>query len=60
MKDIKEWTMVAAGVLVVIVFVINLSWVLPSYLEARAFNNVTGKDVSTIDAMFLSLRVDCD
>jgi hypothetical protein len=32
-------------------------WVVMSYMEARAFNHVTGKDVSTLDAMFISLRV---
>lgn len=32
-------------------------WVLFSYFEARAYENVTGKKVSTFDAMFLNLRV---
>lgn len=32
-------------------------WVVGSHFEARAFNNVTGKNVSTWDAMFIDLRV---
>ena len=32
-------------------------WIGNSYFEARAYNNVTGKEVSTFDAMFLELRV---
>lgn len=32
-------------------------WVWQSKLEAEAFNRVTGKNVSTWDAMFLDLRV---
>ena len=32
-------------------------WVVKSYFEARAFNRVTGKNVSTWDAMFIELRV---
>ena len=34
-----------------------LVWVLASSVEARAFERVTGKRVSTWDAMFLDLRV---
>lgn len=32
-------------------------WVGASYFEARAYNKVTGKNVSTFDAMFIGLRV---
>lgn len=32
-------------------------WVGYSYFEARSYNKVTGKNVSTLDAMFLELRV---
>lgn len=32
-------------------------WVFRSAMEARAFNNVTGKNVSTWDAMWIELRV---
>jgi len=32
-------------------------WVTRSYFEAKAFNNITGKNVSTLDAMFVELRV---
>ena len=32
-------------------------WVAFSHFEAQAYNNVTGKDVSTWDAMWIELRV---
>lgn len=32
-------------------------WVVSSYFEARAYNRVTGEDVSTWDAMWVELRV---
>lgn len=32
-------------------------WVAFSYMEARAYERVTGKQVTTWDAMFLDLRV---
>lgn len=32
-------------------------WITRSYFEARAFNRVTGQNVSTFDAMFIELRV---
>jgi hypothetical protein len=34
-----------------------LFWCIMSYFEARAFNRITGKNVSTVDAMFVNLRV---
>lgn len=35
-------------------------WVIVSRFEARAYNHVTGKNVSTWDAMFLDLRVQAE
>jgi hypothetical protein len=32
-------------------------WVVSSYLEARSFERITGRHVSTWDAMFVELRV---
>lgn len=32
-------------------------WIGASYFEAAAYRRVTGKEVSTLDAMFLDLRV---
>lgn len=32
-------------------------WIASSYFEAQSFNRVTGKNVSTWDAMFIELRV---
>lgn len=34
-----------------------LIWVVSSSFEAASFNRVTGKNVSTWDAMFIDLRV---
>lgn len=34
--------------------------VVSSYLEARAYNRVTGKNVTTWDAMYLDLRVQAE
>jgi hypothetical protein len=43
---------------VVLMFVSTiLAWPAYSYFEAKAYNSVTGKNVSTWDAMFLELRV---
>lgn len=52
------WTEVftVAGIFVVLLLVLG-SWPLQSYFEARAYERVTGKHVSTWDAMFLDLRV---
>lgn len=36
---------------------VGASWVGGSYMEARAYERVTGQHVSTLDAMFLDLRV---
>lgn len=46
------WLLTAALVLVLLA-----GWVLASWIEARSFESVTGKHVSTWDAMFLDLRV---
>ena len=39
------------------ILVMLLLWLAHSYFEARAYNRITGSDVSTLDAMFLQLRV---
>lgn len=49
---------VATGLIVAVGAAITIGiWVLSSYLEARAFNSVTGGNVSTLEAMFVELRV---
>lgn len=35
-------------------------WVFASAMEARAYNNVTGGNVSTWDAMWIELRVQAE
>jgi len=37
--------------------IIIVPWVVSSKFEADAFNKVTGKNVSTWDAMFIELRI---
>ena len=52
----RERFYIASTLLGGIVLMVSI-WVGSSYFEARAFNNVTGKNVSTLDAMFINLRV---
>jgi len=37
--------------------ILLLAWVSYSFVEAKAYNSVTGKHVTTWQAMFLELRV---
>jgi hypothetical protein len=47
-----KWVLSTCGFLLVLAF-----WIGQSYLEAAAFERITGKEVSLWDAMFLSLRI---
>ena len=47
---------IAVYVVIVLALVILL-WVVPAYFEAKAYNRVTGENVSTWDAMWIELRV---
>lgn len=49
------WPVIIGGVVLMVVW-----WVAYSYFEASAYNRVTGKSVSTWDAMFVPLRVQDD
>lgn len=50
--------LVAMGLLFTSILVVAIGiWVFFSAMEAHAFNRATGKDVSTWDAMWISLRV---
>lgn len=56
MKKDRELT--AYIVILVFCFTIGLAWwVIGSKFEANAYNNITGKNVSTWDAMWIQLRV---
>lgn len=49
------------GAILAFVFLVSLTlcgWVVYSYFEARAYNRVTGADITTAEAMFLQLRVE--
>jgi hypothetical protein len=57
MRDLfDEWALPAAFVAVALglLFVI---WYAASAVEARAYNRITGSNVSAFDAMFVELRV---
>lgn len=46
-----------AAVITVCIALFLVVWVIASHFEARSFERVTGKSVSTWDAMFIELRV---
>ena len=47
----------SALIVVAVILILLLIWIVPSYFEARAYENVTGRKVSTWDAMWIELRV---
>lgn len=52
-NEIRTTVLMTVGV-----FLISITiWIGRSYFEAKSYNNVTGKQVSTWDAMFLDLRI---
>lgn len=51
-----ELAIKGVGALALIALLIGV-WVFASWCEAAAFNRITGKSVSTWDAMFVTLRV---
>lgn len=55
-RDKSDWV-IPVVMLFVTVLCLSLGWYIYSSFEATAFNRVTGKSVSTWDAMFLDLRV---
>jgi hypothetical protein len=57
-ETIKFWLAVSA--VFMIPFVPVGIWVMKSSLEARAYNRVTGSNVTTWEAMWVELRVQND
>lgn len=55
--DSVKFTALAVLFVVFVVAVLVGDWVFRSSMEAAAFNRVTGKKVSTWDAMWIELRV---
>lgn len=53
----RDNLLIGSSLVAAVIIVVGLAWVLPSYLEASAFNRATGKNVSTWEAMFVDLRV---
>jgi hypothetical protein len=46
-----------AILVMVVMLIAGVTWVVGSSMEAAAFNRVTGKSVTTWDAMWIELRV---
>lgn len=57
MNDDIKFVLLFVGIIVLVFAFAIGAWVGGSYFEAQAFNRVTGKNVSTWDAMWLDLRV---
>lgn len=49
-----QWTLVVAALLAISIGI----WYGFSYMEAKSYNRLTGSDVSTVEAMFVKLRVE--
>jgi hypothetical protein len=56
-RDDKTSILIVAVVVLAMIVLTATVWVAGSHFEARAFNRVTGKDVTTWEAMFIELRV---
>ena len=59
-SSVSDWINSVATIVIgalVLAIVLGIFWVLPSYYEARAFERITGKEVSTWDALWVELRV---
>lgn len=56
-RELKKTILIGVAIFIVTIALVTAPWVIRSYFEARAFENVTGKKVSTWDAMFIELRV---
>ena len=56
MNNDLTWTEIFIGVSLVLLVSFSIVYV-AAYLEANAYENVTGKKVSALDAIFIELRV---
>lgn len=55
-KGITEGTVIAT-IFIILMFILPAIWVARSHMEAKAYNNVTGANVSTWDAMWIDVEV---
>lgn len=57
---VGKWieTLIYAGAFVLLLAIIGAMFSFRSFMEARAFNRLTGANVSTWDAIWVELRVD--
>ncbi len=56
-RDEKKLVGFTGAIFVFFMVLVIAGWVAGSHFEAKAFERVTGKHVSTWDAMFITLRV---
>ena len=55
----EELNLLGYIIMIVVMVVLILGvWITKSHFEAKAYNRITGSEVSTADAMFVQLRVD--
>lgn len=52
-KEVPFWYMY-----VMITILATVFWIFQSSMEAKAYNNATGNDISTWEAMWVELRID--
>lgn len=57
MSDDIKYIVSLVAVLAVIMGLAATVWIIKSWQEAEAYNRLTGKSVTTWDAMFLELRI---
>ena len=62
MKFIKENVdILPYGALYAMLFIVlTAAWIVGSHFEAKAYSELTGKEVTTWQAMWVKLRVDSD
>lgn len=57
-NEILDVVIPVLGCCLLLVFLVGGPYVVKSYFEAKAYERVTGKHVTTWDAMFLQLRIE--
>ena len=57
MKKEDNEMLAGAVAILIILAIVPVGWVFKSYMEAKSYNEVTGKNVTTWQAMWIDLRV---
>lgn len=55
-EETKDRIIPVAAIAGILAFTFGVAWI-ASYFEARTFNKLTGSNVTTVDALFVKLRV---